>query len=279
MMMRRSNPRLTIGIVIMAGFIILGGILPFFSSEDPRSWIKYPRNLPPSAEHLLGTTNLGQDTFWLLAYATQNSLFIGVFVAFFATLIGVFAGLAAGFLGGIPDRIITLLADVFIVVPALPILILMSSLLQGRASLVLISIILIFFNWPWPARQMRSIALSMRERQFVNTARFSGSGTMTILAEEIVPHISSWAMANFVNTVLVAIATESGLAVIGLSSLEEATLGTMIYWALQHQALLGQRWWWIGSPVVAIIALFVSLFLISTGISSLSAERRGHSDA
>ena len=259
---------------MLAAFIILGVILPFFSPEDPRSWIRHPRNLQPSAEHLLGTTNLGQDTFWLLSYATQNSLFIGLFVAFFATLIGVFAGLGAGFLGGIPDRVITLLADVFIVVPSLPILILMSSLLQGRASLVLISIILILFNWPWPARQMRSIALSMRERQFVNTARFSGSSTIQILAEEIVPHIFSWAMAN-----LVAIATESGLAVIGLSSLEEATLGTTIYWALQHQALLGRRWWWIGSPVVAIILLFIALFLISTGISNLSAERRGHGDA
>ena len=277
--MRSSNPRLRVGLVILAAFILLGGILPFFSPEDPRSWIKYPRNLPPSAEHLLGTTNLGQDTFWLLSYATQNSLFIGLIVAFFATLIGVFAGLASGFLGGVADRVITLLADVFIVVPSLPILILMSSLLQGRASLLLISIILILFNWPWPARQMRSIALSMRERQFVNTARFSGSSTLQILAEEIVPHIFSWSMANFVNTVLVAIATESGLAVIGLSSLEEATLGTTIYWALQHQALLGRRWWWIGSPVVAIILLFIALFLISTGISSLSAERRGHGDA
>ncbi len=277
--MRRLNPRLTAGMIMLAAFIILGGILPFFSPEDPRSWIRYPRNLPPSAEHFLGTTNLGQDTFWLLTYATQNSLFIGLLVAFFATLIGVFAGLLAGFVGGIPDRIITLLADVFIVVPSLPILILMASLLQGRASLVLISAILILFNWPWPARQVRSIALSMRERQFVNTARFSGSNTVTILIEEVFPHIVNWTMANFVNTVLVAIATESGLAVIGLSSLEEATLGTMIYWALQHQALLGQRWWWIGSPVVAIILLFICLFLISTGISSLSAERRGHQDA
>ena len=277
--MRRTSPRLKIGLAILAAFIILGGILPFFSPEDPRSWITHPRNLPPSAEHLLGTTNLGQDTFWLMSYATQNSLFIGVFVAFFATLIGVFAGLAAGFIGGITDRAITLLADVFIVVPSLPILILMSSLLQGRASLVLISVILIFFNWPWPARQMRSIALTMRERQFICTARFSGSGTFTILAEEIVPHIFSWAMANFVNTVLVAIAIESGLAVIGLSSLEEATLGTTIYWALQHQAVLGRRWWWIGSPVFAIILLFIGLFLVSTAISSLSAERRGHGDA
>ena len=277
--MRRTSPRLKIGLAILAAFIILGGILPFFSPEDPRSWITHPRNLPPSAEHLLGTTNLGQDTFWLLSYATQNSLFIGVFVAFFATLIGVFTGLAAGFIGGITDRAITLLADVFIVVPSLPILILMSSLLQGRASLVLISVILIFFNWPWPARQMRSIALTMRERQFIYTARFSGSGTLTILAEEIVPHIFSWAMANFVNTVLVAIAIESGLAVIGLSSLEEATLGTTIYWALQHQAVLGRRWWWIGSPVVAIVLLFIGLFLVSTAISSLSAEKRGHGDA
>ena len=277
--MRRSNPRLKAGIVFLAVFIFLGGILPSFSPEDPRSWIRHPRNLPPSAEHLLGTTNLGQDTFWLLSYATQNSLIIGLIVAFFATLIGVFAGLAAGFIGGAADRVITLLADVFIVVPSLPILILMSSLLQGRASLILISLILILFNWPWPARQVRSIALTMRERQFVNTARFSGSGTLTILVEEIFPHIVNWTMANFVNTVLVAIATESGLAVIGLSSLEEATLGTMIYWALQHQALLGQRWWWIGSPVVAIVALFIGLFLISTGISSLSAERRGHGDA
>ena len=126
---------------------------------------------------------------------------------------------------------------------------------------------------------MRSIALSMRERQFVNTARFSGSGTFTILAEEIVPHIFSWAMANFVNTVLVAIATESGLAVIGLSSLEEATLGTTIYWALQHQALLG--------PALVVDrlarcrhhpALHRPLLDLDRHLQ-LVAERRGHGDA
>lgn len=270
------NNRLKFGAFLLLIFVILGGVLPFFSPYDVRSWNEVPRNLNPSAEHLLGTTNLGQDTFWLLTFAIQNSLIIGVVVAFFATTIGVLAGLLAGFMGGIVDRILTLLMDVFIVVPSLPILILMASLLQGRASLMLISFILIIFNWPWPARQARSIALSMREREFINTARFSGSSVFSILTREIFPYIVSWAMANFVNTVLVAIATESGLAVIGLSSLEQATLGTMIYWALQHQALLGQRWWWIGSPVVAIIVLFFGLFLLSTGFADRSAERRGH---
>lgn len=274
--MGKLNFRIKIGTFLLAIFLVLGGILPFFSPYDTRSWNAVPRNLQPSGQHLLGTNNLGQDTFWLLTAAIQNSLMVGLIVATLATAIGVLAGLLAGFVGGMLDRILTLLMDVFIVVPSLPILILMASLLQGRASLLLISIILVIFNWPWPARQVRSIALSMREREFINTARFSGSNTFTILTREILPYVFAWSLANFVNTVLVAIATESGLAVIGLSSLEQSTLGTMIYWALQHQALLGQRWWWIGSPVVAIIFLFVGLFLLATGVSELSAERRGH---
>lgn len=272
----RQNFRLKLGIFILAAFLILGGVLPFFSPHDPRSWNVVPRNLPPSSHHLLGTNNLGQDIFWVLTSAIRNSLIIGLVVAFLATGIGVIAGLTAGFLGGIADRILTLIMDVFIVVPSLPILILMSSLMQGRASLLLISAILVLFNWPWPARQVRSIALSMREREFINTARFSGSSTFAILMREILPYIFAWSLANLVNTVLVAIATESGLAVIGLSSVENATLGGMIYWALQHQALLGARWWWIGSPVVAIVLLFVGLFLVATGVTRASSERRGH---
>lgn len=274
--MNKSNRRLKIGLFLLGLFVLLGVILPPFAPYDPRVWNAVPRNLQPSRAHLLGTTNLGQDTFWLLAWATRNSLIVGLTVAFFATAIGVIAGLTAGFSGGLLDRTLTLFMDIFVVIPSLPILILMASLLQGRASLLLISAILVIFNWPWPARQTRAMALSLREREFVNTAWFSGEGTFKIIATEIFPYITAWTMANFVNTVLVGIATESGLAVIGLSSLEEATLGTMIYWALQHQALLGERWWWIGSPVVAIITLFIALFLTSTGLSQHFAARRGH---
>jgi peptide/nickel transport system permease protein len=277
--MGRLNRRLKVGAVLLLIFLIIGVVLPRYSPYDPRSWNTVPRNLQPSQAHLLGTTSLGQDTFWLVTFAVQNSLFIGVVVAFFATVIGVMAGLMAGFVGGITDRILTLLMDVFIAVPSLPILILMASLLQGKTSLLTISIILIIFNWPWPARQTRSIALSMREREFINTARFSGANRLSIIVREIFPYVLTWSIANFVNTVLVAIATESGLAVIGLSSVEQATLGTMIYWGLQYQALLGHRWWWIGTPVVAIIVLFIALFLASTGFANYSAQRRGRQSA
>jgi len=275
----KLNARLKTGGVLLLLFVVVGVILPRFSPYDPRSWNAVPRNLPPSQAHWLGTTSVGQDTFWLLTFAVQNSLFVGVVVAFFATTIGVFAGLVGGFLGSAIDRGLTLLMDVFISVPSLPILILVASLLQGKTSLLTISLVLIIFNWPWSARQVRSIALSMRERDFINTARFSGSGTLSIVVREIFPYVLTWSLANFVNTVLVAIATESGLAVIGLSSVEQATLGTMIYWGLQYQALLAHRWWWIGTPVIAIILLFIALFLASTGFADFSAERRGRKRA
>jgi peptide/nickel transport system permease protein len=160
--MVKLNARLTAGGVLLLLFIIIGLILARFSPYDPRSWNAVPRNLQPSPAHLLGTTSLGQDTFWLLTFAVQNSLFVGVVVAFFATAIGLLAGLTGGFVGGSIDRSLTLLMDVFISIPSLPILILVASLLHGKGSLLMISLVLIVFNWPWPARQVRSIALSMR---------------------------------------------------------------------------------------------------------------------
>jgi peptide/nickel transport system permease protein len=269
------NFRLWCGSIILSIFLIIGFVLPLFNKEASITWATYPRNLSPSAEHFLGTTNLGQDTFLLLSESIKNSFTIGITVAFFATVIGVLAGLLAGFVGGFPDRLITLLTDSFIVIPSLPILILLSTLLRGNASVVYISVILIIFNWPWPARQVRSMTLSLRERDFISTAIFSGQNLMETVVKEIFPFVSSWAIANFINTILVAIAAESGLAVIGLSSNEKATLGTMIYWANQHQAMLAGRWWWIGSPVVTTALIFISLFLVMTGYQLYSAKRRG----
>lgn len=268
-------PRLALGITILAAFLLLGAVLPWFAPADPRVWQTYPGNLPPSAQHWMGTTKLGQDIFWLLTWAIRNSLLLGCIVAFFSTLVGVIAGMVAGFRGGITDRVLSFLMDATIAIPSLPILILMASILKGQATLLAISVILVAFNWPFPARQIRSVALSMREREFVNMAAFSGEGLIAIITRQIFPYLKTWATANFINTVLVGVAVESSLAVIGLSSADQATLGTMIYWALKYQALLAERWWWIGPPVVAIILLFVGLFLLASGLEKRSQKARG----
>jgi peptide/nickel transport system permease protein len=272
---RGWNPRLKVGATLTAFFALCGFILPLFSPTDPTIWNTLPNDLPPSAQHLFGTTDLGQDTFWFLVLAVRNSMVIGLIVATLATAIGVIVGLIAGFKGGIIDRVLTLFTDTFIVIPSLPILILIASLLKGRASLVTIALVLVVFNWPWPARQTRALTLSLREREFVHTAWFSGNSTLRILVLEIFPYIRTWAMANFVNTILVAIGAEAGLAVIGLSNMQQATLGTMIYWAMQHEALLMGSWFWIGSPVVAIMVMFLGLFALSTGVVQHSTLIRG----
>lgn len=269
------NLRLLIGLTFLVIIFVLGFVFPLFYDMNPLEWNQFRRNMKPSGEHWLGTTSLGQDTFWLLCFSLRNSLIIGLFVALFATIIGVALGLTAGFVGGAIDRIITLIGDSFIVIPQLPILILISSLIRGTAPLALIILVLIVFNWPWPARQVRSMALSIREQDFVEISRFSGNSTIKILRVEILPFVLSWSVANFINTILVAIATESGLAVIGLMSNTTATLGTMIYWANQHQAMLAGRWYWIGSPSVILLMLFLGLFLTMTGYQQFSTMKRG----
>ncbi len=273
--MQLVKPRLVVGLIIVSIFLLLGFVAPFFAPEDPTAWNTYFRNLAPSAEHIMGTNNLGQDIFWLLTWSIRNSLWIGLSVAAFATIIGVLVGLSAGFLGGFADRILTLFMDIVISVPSLPVLILISALLGGKTSLLIIAGVLVLFNWPWPGRQARAMSLSLREREFINVAQASGESSAKIVVLEIMPFVLGWALANFINTILVAISAESGLAIIGLSSLKDATLGTMIYWAMQHQALLLEKWLWILSPIFAIMLLFIGLFLVSTGWSDYFATRRG----
>lgn len=272
---KSMGARLKIGLCIIAVFLIVGFVVYWFSPGDVMALSTYKRNQPISWEHPLGTNRQGQDIFWLLVESIHNSMVVGVVVAVAATVIGVLIGLFSGFVGGAVDRVIMFICDSIIVIPSLPILILMGSMLRGRASLMMIAGILILFNWPWPARQARSMALTIREREFVNTARFSGEGLFKIVCVEIVPHVLSWAMANFVNTVLVAIGSEASLAVLGLSSTTTPTLGNMIYWARQYQAIMLKQWVWIGSPVLATSIMFIGLFLTYTGYNEYVAKKRG----
>lgn len=270
----QSPLRLHLGLVILTIIGVVGLVLPWFAPVDPLEWYTAPRNQAPGADHWLGTTSLGQDIFWLLTWAVFNSLLLGAVAAFLATAIGVFLGLAAGYSGGVLDRVLSSFMDATICIPSLPILILLAALFGGQLSLFVTAVALVIFNWPFPARQVRAVALSMREREFINVAWFSGESRSRILTHHIFPYISGWSAANFINTVLVVIATESALAVIGLSSAQQATIGTMIYWALEYQALLAERYVWIGAPVMAIILLFVGLFLVSSGLSMRSSDRR-----
>lgn len=272
----KLNNRLRIGLFILAVFVLGSIILPFFNEVDPTKQGTYQKSMSPSTEHLLGTTSLGQDIFWYLVYAVRNSLMLGVAVSICTTFIAGFMGLVAGYLGGWPDRVIMTLTDSVIAIPLFPILIVLATLVRGNTSFWTVGIILVVFGWAWGARQVRSMALSLREREFISMSKFSGATTLEIVYKEVLPYVYAYMVVSFINAILWVINTEAGLAVIGLSKVEVPTLGSIIFWALSYNAFFTGQYMWIIAPVVATVLLFLGLFLTSTGYNELFAARRGH---
>lgn len=271
----KLNMRLYIGLAIISVFLLGSFLLPLFSEVDPAAQGTYLKNMPLSTQHLLGTNALGQDIFWFLIFAIRNSLLLGLGTSLGITVISTFLGMSAGYIGGWYERIVVLFIDTFITIPVLPILIVLGALVRGNTSFAIVAVILILFGWAWNARTIRSMVLSLREREFINMARFSGASTFDIIYREIFPHVYAYMVVGFINTILFAINTEAALAVIGLSKIQVPTLGSIIFWALNYNALMIGQTAWIVAPIVATVLLFLGLFLTSTGYNELFAERRG----
>jgi len=270
-----ANGRLKAGLIITSIFLIIGFVVYYIPHVDPFTFNSYQAKQDPSWTHWLGTTSMGQDVTWLLIESIHNSLLIGLIVATIGTVLGVFVGLLAGFAGGRLDRILTITTDTFVVIPSLPILILMTSLMKGSSTVFVMALVLAMFAWAWPSRQIRSMALTMRERDFIQTAWFSGEGTLQVVVTEILPYALTWSLSNFMNATLAAIASESSLAVLGLSPANLISLGNMINWARDRNAILTGQWFWVGAPIVATVILFIGLFLLITGYNNYLSMKRG----
>jgi len=258
--------RFKFGFIVICVLIALA-ILSLFSPYDMEIWNLVPRDMPPSLEHILGTNSMGQDIFWKMTFAIRNSFLMALITAFFSRIIAVIVGLSAGFKGGKLDRILMSLNDSFIVLPLLPILILLGSILKERLNIVSLGFVLALFGWAWDARVIRSQILSLRERGFTYTAILSGQKTFELIYKEYVPFIIPLVFATAINNMFWAVGMEVTLAILGLSNLNIPTLGTMLHWAINYQAMLLGYWWWILTPVVAAVFLFVALYLLSVSIS------------
>ena len=269
------NTRLAIGLILIAILGIGSFVLPIFCPVDPAVQASYLKNMPVSAGHWLGTNALGQDIFWFLVFAVRNSLILGILVGVGVTVIATAVGLSAGYIGGNFERAVMLIVDSFITIPLLPILIILGAVIRGNSSFLTVGLIILAFGWAWGARTIRSMALTLREREFINMARFSGSNTFDILLREIFPYVTAYMLVSFINTVLFAINTEATLAVIGLSKVEVPTLGSIIFWALNYNALFTGNYVWLVAPIVATVLLFLGLFLSSTGFNAAFANKRG----
>jgi len=263
----------TIGASIFGLIIVfsIGGSI-FIKHDSLKQYFSAAQ--PPSLAHPLGTDGLGKDVFAQLCLGIQQSLLIGFLVATITTPIGLFIGFIAGYYRGVVDAILRTLTDVFLMLPSLPILILISSLVKKGLDVVLMALIISIFYWAWFARSVRSEILSLKERDFIYIAKLSGMNSIEILFGELMPHLLQWIGARYVHTILSAIMTEVGLEILGLGPQNTVTIGNILFWAINYGAVFRGLWWWWAPPVITLISLFIALFYINLGLSEVALVRK-----
>ncbi|MET8260192.1 ABC transporter permease [Micromonospora sp. NPDC005553] len=265
MLLPSMTPWLAIGLALVVG-ITLFGILAVYVVGDPKQ-IRDQGLTPPSAQFLLGTTQTGQDVLAQLAYATRGSLQIGVLVGILATVLSAFFGIYGAYRGGILDEAFSLLSNVFLVIPGLPLVIVISGFVPRESRGVwTIVVVLALTSWAASARVLRAQTLSVRNRDYVAASKVAGEKPWRVIAVEILPNLLPVLASQFVFAIIAAVLGEAGLAFIGLGASNSATLGTMLFYAQNGYALSLGAWWWFVPPGL-IIALFgMGLSLVNFSI-------------
>ena len=268
----RFSPSFRIGAIILILVLVLIG-LSFFSPYEPDATRAVPRNKAPSAEFLLGTNSNGQDVFWMLTFAVRNSLVMAGLAVLIGRGIGVMLGMISGYVGGTLDRVVSSIVDSFIVMPRLPLLILIASIMRGQMTMVTLGVLLGLLDWAYPSKRYRSQILSLREREFTQTAVFAGMSTLKIVLQEHLPFLIPFLLADIVSGFLFAIGFEVTLSILGLSDLGTQSIGTMIYWGNYYNALLSNRLWILAAPIGASIIIVIGFYLMSLGLSTFLDPR------
>jgi len=258
--------RFSVAFLVLSVILILA-ILSFSSPYDPTVWYVVPRDMKPSADHILGTDSNGQDIFWQATFAVRNSLIISLISALVSRVIAILVGMIAGYTGGLVDRVLMFISDSLLVIPLFLIMVMLAMMVREHMNLVVLGLLLSAFGWAWDARLIRSVVLSLRERDFTKTAMLSGTGTVKLVLKEYTPFTMPLIFSTLINNMSWAIGLEMTLAILGLVDLNNPTLGTMLNWAIVYHAILLERWWWILTPVILSLFMFIALYWLSVSIS------------
>lgn len=267
-------PTLLPGVLLLFLIILACAIGPLFvDSANTKVMFGVP-NSPPSANHLLGTQSEGRDMLALMIYATPATLAIGLIASGFGLLIGIILGMISGYFGKLTDAVISSTVDIILTIPPLVILILIAASFRV-VTIWMMGLIIAITAWMYPTRVIRSQVLSMRERGFVKLAQLSNVGDLSIIFRELLPNLIPFMAAIFVNMVSTAILISIGLEVLGLGPQTTQTLGTILYYAITYTAIWNGWWWWWLPPIIVLMAIFLSLFLISIALDNFANPRLG----
>ncbi|GIH15936.1 dipeptide/oligopeptide/nickel ABC transporter permease/ATP-binding protein [Rugosimonospora africana] len=263
--------KVIVGLVIVLVFALVAIFGPLLVSTDP-SAVSNDILHAPSAHHLLGTSHNGQDIFAEMIYGTRVSMVVGFVAAILATILSLVVGLTAGYLGGVSDEVLSLITNIFLVIPGLPLVVILTGTMPNAGELAIVIVIAVT-AWAWGARVLRAQTLSLRKRDFVEAARASGESTFRIIFREILPNETAIVAATFLSTVIGAILTQASLAFLGLTSVTDWSWGVILYWAQTQNAMSYGAWWWFVPPGLSIALIGTGLSLMNFGIDEFINPR------
>lgn len=259
------------GLAIVLFFVVLAVIGPWIAPYDPtargRDIVK-----GPSWHHWFGTTHLGQDIFSQVLVGTRAVVYVGFAAAIIASVLSVLVGVTAGYLGGVVDDLLSVITNVFLVIPGL-LLIVIITVSMPSVNNTVIAIVIGITSWAWGARVLRAQTLSLRRRDYVEAARATGESTWRILMFEILPNLSAIIASGLVGTAIYAVLSEITLAFIGIGGNAGWNWGTILYWAQGQAALQRGAWWWFVPASFAIALLGTGLALLNFGIDEFISPR------
>ena len=266
-----SNRKARIGLCIIGFDILIAICAPLIAPHSPTATTFTPYS-GPTVANWFGTTGNGQDVFSQMIYGSRITLMVGLAAGALATLVAVTMGLVAGYRPGPVDEVLSFITNLALVIPGLPLMIILAAYLQGR-SIWTIVLVVAFTSWATGARVIRSQATTLRSREYVTAAVFSGERLFRIVFREILPNMTSLVAASFFGAATAAILAEASLEFLGLGNPSTVSWGTILYFAQQQNALLTGQWVLVFAPGLAIALLAVSFTLVNFGVDALSNPR------
>ncbi|NLE01536.1 MAG: ABC transporter permease [Fibrobacter sp.] len=267
-----KSPFFVIGMGLFLVTILLALFAPLFYHVDIHTRVG-AAYMNPGSKYLLGTDHMGIDMFSLLLEGLRSSLYVGFMAGIIATVIGTFLGVYAGFKGGWIDDFITMITNLFIVIPQFVILILVSASMKEGRSLSLIAILIGLTGWTWSARAVRAQAASLKSRDHISLAKVNGVKTLGIVMMHILPYLMSYVFMVFIMQTASGILSEASISMIGLGPFDTVSLGTILNQAMRSEALTDGAWWAFIPAMILVTVISFALYLINTSMEGVFNPR------
>jgi len=266
-----SNRKARIGLVVLGLNVAVALFAPLLAPHSPTATTFTPYH-GPSGTNWFGTTGNGQDVFSQLIYGARVSLLVALGAGAVATAVAVTFGLIAGYRPGAVDEVLSFVTNLALVIPGLPLMIILAAYLPSRSVWTIVAVVA-FTSWATGARVIRSQASTLRAREFVTSAVFSGERLLRVVFREILPNMTSLVAGSFFSAATAAVMAEASLEFLGLGNPNTVSWGTILYYAQQQNSLLTGQWVLVFAPGLAIALLAMSFTLVNFGVDALSNPR------